>query len=180
MFSLRTLIICIIYAAVLYFGHRIELEVSRRNSPYPGLILPILAVIVAIALSFRNFVIAWEVEFNLFAFLAALSLFVFFAVPAMYFILLYVEGRKEVRARKLARSVRMRQVKTQQRVQSNLQQRYESPLEKQEPIVYMPERRTNKKDRIKSGATSNVSTQKKENNPSSTRRKKANMRKPKR
>ena len=47
-----------------------------------------------------------------------------------------------MRARKVARSVRVRQTKTQQRVQSNLQQRYESPLQKQEPIVYMPNRRT--------------------------------------
>ena len=74
--------------------------------------------------------------------LAAVALFVFYAVPAIYFILLYTEGRKEVRARKVARSVRVRQTKTQQRVQSNLQQRYESPLQKQEPIVYMPNRRT--------------------------------------
>ena len=133
MFSLRTLIIFVIYAAVLYFGRRIELSLSRRNSPRPGLILPVVAVIVAAVLSFRNFWIAWDVQFRL---------FVFYAVPAIYFILLYTEGRKEVRARKVARSVRVRQTKTQQRVQSNLQQRYESPLQKQEPIVYMPNRRT--------------------------------------
>lgn len=142
MFSLRTLIIFVIYAAVLYFGRRIELSLSRRNSPRPGLILPVVAVIVAAVLSFRNFWIAWDVQFSLFAFLAAVALFVFYAVPAIYFILLYTEGRKEVRARKVARSVRVRQTKTQQRVQSNLQQRYESPLQKQEPIVYMPNRRT--------------------------------------
>ena len=142
MFSLRTLIIFVIYAAVLYFGRRIELSLSRRNSPRPGLILPVVAVIVAAVLSFRTFWIAWDVQFSLFAFLAAVALFVFYAVPAIYFILLYTEGRKEVRARKVARSVRVRQTKTQQRVQSNLQQRYESPLQKQEPIVYMPNRRT--------------------------------------
>ena len=132
MFSLRTLIIFVIYAAVLYFGRRIELSLSRRNSPRPGLILPVVAVIVAAVLSFRNFWIAWDVQFSLFAFLAAVALFVFYAVPAIYFILLYTEGRKEVRARKVARSVRVRQTKTQQRVQSNLQQRYESPLQKQD------------------------------------------------
>lgn len=143
MFSLRTLIIFAIYAAVLYFGRRLEQQLSRHNNPRPGLILPVLAVILAAALSFRNFWIAWDVEFSLFAFLAAVALFVFFAVPAIYFILLYVEGRKEVRARKVARSMRVRQAKTQQRVQPNLQQRYESPLVKQEPIVYMPSNRSN-------------------------------------
>ena len=102
MFSLRTLIIFVIYAAVLYFGRRIELSLSRRNSPRPGLILPVVAVIVAAVLSFRNFWIAWDVQFSLFAFLAAVALFVFYAVPAIYFILLYTEGRKEVRARKVA------------------------------------------------------------------------------
>lgn len=143
MFSLRTLIIFAIYAAVLYFGRRLEQQLSRHNNPRPGLILPVLAVILAAALSFRNFWIAWDVEFSLFAFLAAVALFVFFAVPAIYFILLYVEGRKEVRARKVARSMRVRQAKTQQRVQPNLQQRYESSLVKQEPIVYMPSNRSN-------------------------------------
>lgn len=142
MFSLRTLIICIIYAAVLYCGHRLETQLARRNSPRPGLILPIVAVIAAAVLSFRNFWIAWDIVFSPFAFLAAVALFVFYAVPAIYFILLYIEGRKEARARKQARSARVRQAKTQQRVQSNLQHRYDKPLEKQEPIVYMPERRT--------------------------------------
>lgn len=150
MFSLRTLIICIIYAAVLYFGYRFETQLARRNSPRPGLILPVVAVIVAAILSFRNFWIAWDVTFSLPAFLAAVALFVFYAVPAIYFILLYVEGRKEARARKLARSVRVRQVKTQQRVQSNLQHRYESPLKKQEPIIYMPDRRTQSTSRSSS------------------------------
>ena len=92
MFSLRTLIIFVIYAAVLYFGRRIELSLSRRNSPRPGLILPVVAVIVAAVLSFRNFWIAWDVQFSLFAFLAAVALFVFYAVPAIYFILLYTGG----------------------------------------------------------------------------------------
>lgn len=142
MFSLRTLIIFIIYAAVLYFGYRLEKQLSRHNNARPGLILPVLAVIVAAGLSFRNFWIAWDVQFSVFAFLAAVALFVFYAVPAIYFILLYIEGRQEVRSRKLSRSVRARQVKTQQRVQANLQQRYESPLVKQEPIIYMPEKRT--------------------------------------
>ena len=85
--------------------------------------------------------------------LAAVALFVFYAVPAIYFILLYTEGRKEVRARKVARSVRVRQTKTQQRVQSNLQQRYESPLQKQEPIVYMPNRRTSSRNSSVMNAT---------------------------
>ena len=80
MFSLRTLIIFVIYAAVLYFGRRFELSLSRRNSPRPGLILPVVAVIVAAVLSFRNFWIAWDVQFSLFAFLAAVALFVFYAV----------------------------------------------------------------------------------------------------
>lgn len=142
MFSLRTLIIFIIYAAVLYFGYRLEKQLSRHNNARPGLILPVLAVIVAAGLSFRNFWIAWDVQFSVFAFLAAVALFVFYAVPAIYFILLYIEGRQEVRSRKLSRSVRARQVKTQQSVQANLQQRYESPLVKQEPIIYMPEKRT--------------------------------------
>ena len=142
MFSLRTLIIFIIYAAVLYFGYRLEKQLSRHNNARPGLILPVLAVIVAAGLSFRNFWIAWDVQFSVFAFLAAVALFVFYAVPAIYFILLYIEGRQEVRSRKLSRSVRARQVKTQQRVQANLQQRYESPIVKQEPIIYMPEKRT--------------------------------------
>lgn len=147
MFSLRTLIIFIIYAAVLYFGRRLEQQLARHNNPRPGLILPVLAVIIAAGLSFRNFWIAWDVEFSLYAFLAAVALFVFFAVPAIYFILLYIEGRKEVRARKVARSMRVRQAKTQQRVQPNLQQRYESPLVKQEPIVYMPANRSNTNSR---------------------------------
>lgn len=134
MFSLRTLIIFIIYAAVLYFGYRIEKQLSRHNNARPGLILPVVAVIVAAVLSFRNFWIAWDVQFSVFAFLAAVALFVFYAVPAIYFILLYIEGRQEVRSRKLSRSVRARQVKTQQR--------YESPFVKQEPIIYMPEKRT--------------------------------------
>lgn len=142
MFSLRTLVIFVIYAAVLFFGRRIEMQLSRHNNARPGLILPVVAVLVAAGLSFRNFWIAWDVQFSLFAFLAAVALFVFYAVPAIYFILLYSEGRKEVRARKVARSVRVRQTKTQQRVQSNLQQRYESPMVKQEPIIYMPEQRT--------------------------------------
>lgn len=142
MVSLRTLIIFIIYAAVLFFGHRLEKQLSRHNNARPGLILPVLAVIVAAALSFRNFWIAWDVQFGLFAFLAAVVLFVFYAVPAIYFILLYMEGRQEVRSKRMTRSVRARQVKTQQRVQSNLQQRYESPLVKQEPIIYMPEQKT--------------------------------------
>ena len=142
MVSLRTLIIFIIYAAVLFFGHRLEKQLSRHNNARPGLILPVLAVIVAAALSFRNFWIAWDVKFGLFAFLAAVVLFVFYAVPAIYFILLYMEGRQEVRSKRMTRSVRARQVKTQQRVQSNLQQRYESPLVKQEPIIYMPEQKT--------------------------------------
>ena len=120
MFSLRTLIIFIIYAAVLYFGYRLEKQLSRHNNARPGLILPVLAVIVAAGLSFRNFWIAWDVQFSVFAFLAAVALFVFYAVPAIYFILLYIEGRQEVRSRKLSRSVRARQVKTQQRVQANL------------------------------------------------------------
>ncbi len=146
MVSLRTLIIFIIYAAVLFFGHRLEKQLSRHNNARPGLILPVVAVIVAAVLSFRNFWIAWDVKFGLFAFLAAVVLFVFYAVPAIYFILLYMEGRQEVRqevrSKRMTRSVRARQVKTQQRVQSNLQQRYESPLVKQEPIIYMPDQKT--------------------------------------
>ena len=130
------------------FGEWVKFQLSdwkkalKRDYDVYLLILPVVAVIVAAVLSFRNFWIAWDVQFSLFAFLAAVALFVFYAVPAIYFILLYTEGRKEVRARKVARSVRVRQTKTQQRVQSNLQQRYESPLQKQEPIVYMPNRRT--------------------------------------
>lgn len=141
MFSLKTLIIFIIYAAVLYFGRRIEMSLAARNSNRPGLILPACAWLVAMVLSIRNFIIAFDVQFSLFAFLAALVLFVFFAVPAMFFSLLYVDGRKEVRARQLARSKRVRQARTQQRVQSNLNKRYESPVQKREAIVYMPDQR---------------------------------------
>ncbi len=140
MFNLKTFIIFVIYAAVLYFGRRIEIQLASRNSKRPGLILPVVAWVVAMALSIKNFYIAFDVTFSLFAFLAALCLFVFFSVPAMYFSLLYVDGRKAVRAKQLARSQRMRQAKTQQRVQSNIHsQRYDAPVEK-EPIVYMPER----------------------------------------
>lgn len=140
MFNLETFIICVIYAAVLYFGKRIETQLANRTSNRPGLILPVVAWIVAMILSVKNFYIAFEVQFSLFAFFAALCLFVFFSVPAMYFSLLYVDGRKVVRARQLARSQRMRQAKTQQRVQSNIHQnRYDAPAQK-EPIVYMPNR----------------------------------------
>lgn len=139
MFNLETFIIFVIYAAVLYFGKRIETQLASRTPNRPGLILPVLAWIVAMVLSVKNFYIAFDVQFGLFAFLAALCLFVFFSVPAIYFSLLYVDGRKVVRARQLARSQRMRQAKTQQRVQSNIhQKRYDAPVQK-EPIVYMPE-----------------------------------------
>ncbi len=140
MFNLKTFVIFAIYAAVLYFGKRIETKLASRTANRPGLILPVVAWIVAMILSVKNFYIAFDVQFGLYAFLAALCLFVFFSVPAMYFSLLYVEGRKGVRARQLARSQRMRQAKAQQRVQSNIHQnRYEDPVQK-EPIVYMPDR----------------------------------------
>ena len=170
MFSLRTMVIFLTYAAILFFGHRIETQLARRNSPRPGLILPLVAIFVAAGLSFRNFWIAWDVQFSLFAFLAAVALFVFYAVPAIYFVLLYIEGRQEVRARKTARSVRVRQVKTQQRVQSNMQQRYEAPLEKQEPIVYMPqESRSSNRNlrRFVSGGSRSATSQRSKNNRSS-------------
>lgn len=140
MFNLETFIIFVTYAAVLYFGKRIETQLAARNSNRPGMILPTLAWIVAMVLSIKNFYIAFDVQFSIWAFFAALCLFVFFSVPAIYFSLLYVDGRKAVRARQLARSQRMRQAKTQQRVQSNIHaQRYDAPAQK-EPIVYMPER----------------------------------------
>lgn len=142
MFSLKTLIICAIYAAVLFFGRRLEISLAARSSNRPGLILPVIALIIAAALSVPNFIVAWDVSFSLVAFLAAVVLFVFYMIPALYFSLLYVEGRKEVRARKLARSKRMRQATTQQRVQPNLQRRYEGDFEKQDPIVYMPKQGT--------------------------------------
>lgn len=178
MVSLRTLIIFIIYAAVLFFGHRLEKQLSRHNNARPGLILPVVAVIVAAVLSFRNFWIAWDVKFGLFAFLAAVVLFVFYAVPAIYFILLYMEGRQEVRSKRMTRSVRARQVKTQQHVQSNLQQRYESPLVKQEPIIYMPDQTTptpNVRAPRKTASTTsrpnnNQTSRKKRNRSSNTRK----------
>lgn len=139
MFNLKTFIIFVIYAAVLYFGKQIETQLASRTSNRPGMILPVVAWVVAMVLSVKNFYIAFDVQFSFFAFLAALCLFVFFSVPAIYFSLLYVEGRKGVRARQLSRSQRMRQAKTQQRVQSNIhQKRYDAPVQK-EPIVYMPE-----------------------------------------
>lgn len=178
MVSLRTLIIFIIYAAVLFFGHRLEKQLSRHNNARPGLILPVVAVIVAAVLSFRNFWIAWDVKFGLFAFLAAVVLFVFYAVPAIYFILLYMEGRQEVRSKRMTRSVRARQVKTQQRVQSNLQQRYESPLVKQEPIIYMPDQKTStpnvrapRKTASTTSRPNNNQTSRKKRNRSSNNRK---------
>lgn len=170
MVSLRTLIIFIIYAAVLFFGHRLEKQLSRHNNARPGLILPVVAVIVAAVLSFRNFWIAWDVKFGLFAFLAAVVLFVFYAVPAIYFILLYMEGRQEVRSKRMTRSVRARQVKTQQR--------YESPLVKQEPIIYMPDQKTStpnvraprKTASTTSRPNNNQTSRKKRNRSSNTRK----------
>lgn len=170
MVSLRTLIIFIIYAAVLFFGHRLEKQLSRHNNARPGLILPVVAVIVAAVLSFRNFWIAWDVKFGLFAFLAAVVLFVFYAVPAIYFILLYMEGRQEVRSKRMTRSVRARQVKTQQR--------YESPLVKQEPIIYMPDQttptpnvRAPRKTASTTSRSNNNQTSRKKRNRSSNNRK---------
>lgn len=120
------------------------MQLAARTSPRPGLILPVVAWVVAMLLSIRNFYIAFDVEFSLFAFLAALVLFVFYAVPAMFFSLLYIDGRKEVRASTLARSKRVRQARTQQRVQSNLQHRNDPANVQREPIVYMPENRTSR------------------------------------
>ena len=140
MFNIKTFIIFVIYAAVLYFGKRIETQLAARNSSRPGLILPIVGWIAAMLLSIQNFYIAFDVQFRLFAFLAALCLFLFFSIPAIYFSLLYVEGRKLVRARQVARSQRMRQAKTQQRAQSNLNQRYQSKRIQKEPIVYSPDK----------------------------------------
>ena len=140
MFNMKTFIIFIIYAAVLYFGKRIETQLASRNSKRPGLILPVLAWSAAMLLSIQNFIIAFDVQFSIYAFLAALCLFVFFSIPAIYFSLLYVDGRKLARARQVARSQRMRQAKTQQRAQSNLNQRYQSTHIQKEPIVYIPEK----------------------------------------
>ena len=141
MFSLRTFFICAVYAAILYFGRKIEIKLAARQNNRPGLILPVVAWVVAGVMSVKNFLIAFDVTFSLIAFLASLALFVFYAVPAMYFSILYTNGRKEVRERQMVRSKRVRQARTQQRVQTNLQSRYDSPMVKQEPVVYSPEGR---------------------------------------
>ena len=99
MFNLRTVIMLAVYAGVMYGGWRIEKNLAARNSNRPGLILPVISWLVAILLSINNFRIAFEVQFSLLAFAASLMLFVFFSVPAMFFSILYVEGRKAVHNR---------------------------------------------------------------------------------
>ena len=76
-------------------------------------------------------------------------LFVFYAVPAVFFALLYVEGRKEVQLRKVTRSQRVRQAQAQHRAAPNLQRRYED-TGKQEPVVYMPSRASTRTRRTSS------------------------------
>ena len=80
MFNLQTFFIFVLYAAILYFGRKIELNLVARVNPRPGLLLPLVAWLVAGFLSVKNFIIAFEVTFSLMAFLASLALFVFYAV----------------------------------------------------------------------------------------------------
>ena len=137
MFNLRTVIMLAVYAGVMYGGWRIEKNLAARNSNRPGLILPVISWLVAILLSINNFRIAFEVQFSLLAFAASLMLFVFFSVPAMFFSILYVEGRKAVRDRYESRGRRVRQARTQQRAKSSLDHRYNGQV-RVEPVVYMP------------------------------------------
>lgn len=139
MFTLRTFLIIFIYAVVLYGGYRLETQLAARNSNRPGLILPVVAWLVAIGLSINNFLIAFDVRFGLLAFMAAVMLFVFYSVPALFFSLLYVDGRKDVQMRKVTRSQRVRQAHAQHRAAPSLQRRYEENMKK-EPVVYMPSR----------------------------------------
>lgn len=141
MFTLRTVIMLIVYGVVLYGGWRIEKQLAARNSGRAGLILPVLSWLVAIVLSVNNFRITFEVQFSLLAFVASLMLFVFFSVPAMFFSILYVEGRQQVRERRENRGRRVRQARTQQRAKSSLDHRH-SETDRVEPVVYTPRRDT--------------------------------------
>ena len=164
MFNLQTFFIFVLYAAILYFGRKIELNLVARVNPRPGLLLPLVAWLVAGFLSVKNFIIAFEVTFSLMAFLASLALFVFYAVPAMYFSILYANGRKEVRERQLASSKRVRQARTQQRVHTNLQSRYDGQVVKQEPIVYTPQKGSRPRPKVNpQAARSRVSAPQKTN-----------------
>ena len=146
MFTLRTIIMLVVYAVVLYVGWRIEKQLAARNSGRPGLILPVVSWLVAIVLSINNFRITFAVQFSLLAFVASLMLFVFFSVPAMFFSILYAEGRQQVKERRENRGRRARQAQTQQRAKSSLDHRYTSPV-RVEPVVYSPGRDKQSTDR---------------------------------
>lgn len=128
MFGLRTFITIFLLFVVLLAGIVLERYLARLQSPRPGLILPVVTCIVAVVLSIQNFLIAFQINFSLVAFAAAVSIFIFYMIPGIVFFLLYLDERREMEEKRQDRARRNRAARRQQTIQEDLKGRYRSPV----------------------------------------------------
>lgn len=128
MFGLETFLTMAVLAVVLIAGSVFQRQLAALEDPRMGLILPILAGLLALVLSVQNFLIAFQVSFSLPAFAAAVVIFVFYMIPCLVFSLLYLEERQEVKMRAEERKRRNMAARRQQlyRKGANLDRRYRS------------------------------------------------------
>lgn len=128
MFGLETFLTMAILAVVLIAGSVFQRQLAALEDPRMGLILPILAGLLALVLSVQNFLIAFQVSFSLPAFAAAVVIFIFYMVPSLVFSLIYLEERQEVKMRAEERKRRNMAARRQQlyRKGANLDRRYRS------------------------------------------------------
>ncbi len=113
MFWIKTIIAFIIISLVLLFGSVLERHLANMPSPRPGLILPVLATLVAIALAVPNFIQSFSYPFSPLAFSASVALFVFYMIPAGTFMLLYTEARRNLVERAKRRTAAGRDTRRQ-------------------------------------------------------------------
>lgn len=128
MFGLETFATMVFLGVILVAGSIFERKLANMPNPRLGLILPLLAGVIAILLSIQNFLIAFHVSFSLPAFAAAVVIFIFYMVPSLVFSLIYLEERQEVKMRAEERKRRNMAARRQQlyRKGANLDRRYRS------------------------------------------------------
>lgn len=124
MFGLKTVAVILLLVGILSGGIILERHLAAMQSPRPGLILPVIGALAAIVLSIQNFRIVFEHVFSLPAFMAAVVIFVFYAMPSIAFTLLYLDLRSEMEEKCQDRARRMRAAKRQQVIQQDLKYRY--------------------------------------------------------
>lgn len=131
MFWIKTIIAFAIISLVLFIGSMLERHFASLPSPRPGLLLPALATIVAIALAVPNFVQSLAYPISPLAFGASVALFVFYMIPAAVFFLLYIEIRRDLTERAKRRTEAGRETRrrvVRERMEPTMPEHYASKM----------------------------------------------------